>query len=146
MIGESKRDSIFKGITTVLLNKIIKSMFIWVNPTLKSFLWKVAYINSNLKYLELRIERAKQGLGFNLSVLDFFCMCKCLYVCLSHDYGHKSLLIFMKFGSNVIGKRVEERIVKDFFLPSVSKWRSFLGLFHSYGRRVKSTVHRTNSY
>lgn len=40
MIGESRRDLIFKGIglTTVLLNKTIKSMFIWVNPTLKTFL------------------------------------------------------------------------------------------------------------
>lgn len=45
----------------------------------------------------------------------------------------------------VFGTKAERRVFKDFYFPPVTKWRSFVGFFRSYGQRARSTVHKTTA-
>lgn len=67
-------------------------------------------------------------------------------VCLSYDYDITPLPIFMHFGINGLGTKVEQRIrvCKDFkFLSRFKMVAVFLDIFRSYGRRARSTVYIT---
>lgn len=48
-------------------------------------------------------------------------------------------------GINVLGAKVKRSLCKDFISLAFHKGGRFFGLFRSYGRRTKSSVHITSS-
>lgn len=71
------------------------------------------------------IGRAKLGFSFNLSVH----VCVCMSVYLFDDYGHTPVLIVMKFGTNILGTKVERFILYVRIVVLVSHFKQNFGIF-----------------
>lgn len=56
-----------------------------------------------------------------------------------------SVCATIKLGINVLGAKAKRRICKYFISLAFHKGGRFFGLFRSYGRPTKSTVHRISS-
>lgn len=90
-----------------------------------------------------RCDSAKRGLRCDSTVRHFVFMG--VSICLSHVYGQAPLLIFVNFGINVIGAKVERCMRKHFSCTSRFKIAVILWVFFAV-TGVESTFNRSTSY